>query len=142
MISEYFSIDIDSRGQIAALPLLLQGYTPNMAKLPELLLRLAASVNWDEEKRCFDGISRELAKFYSVRFLLLPDDGGNIPTDIDRPEYVSLNGTTFSRFKKTVELIVLPAIRRCFVAPKTFPARSCMIELTDLPNLYRVFERC
>ena len=44
MLKDYFSFEINKDGQIISLPLLLEGYTPNMDKLPVFLLRLATEV--------------------------------------------------------------------------------------------------
>ena len=44
MLKDYFSFEINKDGQIISLPLLLEGYIPNMDKLPVFLLRLATEV--------------------------------------------------------------------------------------------------
>ena len=44
MLKDYFSFEINKDGQIILLPLLLEGYIPNMDKLPVFLLRLATEV--------------------------------------------------------------------------------------------------
>ena len=44
MLLEYFSITIDSKGNLETLPIILKGYIPNMDKLPGFLLRLGIEV--------------------------------------------------------------------------------------------------
>lgn len=44
MLKEYFSLEIDANGYITSLPLLLKDYTPNLDKLPLLLMRLGPQV--------------------------------------------------------------------------------------------------
>ncbi|RMZ90294.1 hypothetical protein DV736_g2482, partial [Chaetothyriales sp. CBS 134916] len=65
MLKEYFSLQISDDGQrLEAVPLLLKGYTPCMAKLPTFLLRLGPYVDWTDETACFRTFLRELAAFY------------------------------------------------------------------------------
>lgn len=44
MLNEYFSFNINSRGELESLPLLLRDYTPNLDKLPLFLMRLGPQV--------------------------------------------------------------------------------------------------
>lgn len=44
MLMDYFSVEINEQGELTAMPLLLNNYTPNWNKLPMLLLRLASEV--------------------------------------------------------------------------------------------------
>ncbi|KAL2804072.1 DNA mismatch repair protein Mlh1 isoform 8, partial [Daubentonia madagascariensis] len=52
MLADYFSLEIDEEGNLMGLPLLIDNYVP---------------VNWDEEKECFESLSKECAMFYSIR---------------------------------------------------------------------------
>jgi len=45
MLEEYFALKIDPQGCIVTLPLLLRDYTPNLDKLPLLLMRLGPQVS-------------------------------------------------------------------------------------------------
>lgn len=44
MLSEYFCLTITDEGLVQTLPLILRGYTPNLDKLPLLLMRLGPQV--------------------------------------------------------------------------------------------------
>jgi hypothetical protein len=44
MLEEYFSMSVSEDGKVETLPLLLKGYTPNMDRLPEFLMRLGPGV--------------------------------------------------------------------------------------------------
>ena len=44
MLSDYFSFEINEEGHLISIPLLLEGYTPNMDRLPLFILRLATEV--------------------------------------------------------------------------------------------------
>jgi hypothetical protein len=71
MLSEYLSLVFDEAGQqLQALPLLLEGYVPDLARLPQLLLGLVRDVDWSEERACFQALCRVLAEFYALGPLL------------------------------------------------------------------------
>lgn len=44
MLAEYFCLAITDEGLVQTLPLILRGYTPNLDKLPLLLMRLGPQV--------------------------------------------------------------------------------------------------
>uniref|UniRef100_A0A452TJP2 DNA mismatch repair protein MLH1 n=1 Tax=Ursus maritimus TaxID=29073 RepID=A0A452TJP2_URSMA len=67
MLADYFSLEIDEEGNLIGLPLLIDNYVPPLEGLPIFILRLATEVNWDEEKECFESLSKECAIFYSIR---------------------------------------------------------------------------
>ena len=80
MLNEYFSMEVSEEGELLALPLLMKGYTPSMAKLPQFLLRLGPHVEWMDEKRCFQSFLKELASFYVPECLpLAPDPVSTTP---------------------------------------------------------------
>lgn len=67
MLAEYFSMKVTSDGRLISIPRLLEGYVPFLGGLPNLLLRLATEVDWDDEEKCFDNLAREFGKFYSMK---------------------------------------------------------------------------
>ena len=67
MLDQYFGMGFKPDGTLSCLPELIDNYIPPLGLLPMFLLRLAVEVDWDNEERCFDGVSKELASFYSVR---------------------------------------------------------------------------
>lgn len=67
MLSEYFSMDVTPDGRLKSIPRLLKGYTPFLGSLPNLLLRFATEVDWDDEEKCFDNLAREIGKFYAMK---------------------------------------------------------------------------
>ncbi|XP_058799424.1 DNA mismatch repair protein Mlh1 [Phymastichus coffea] len=118
MLRQYFSIYIDKKGQLKSLPILLENYFPNPAELPLYLLRLSTEVDWSKEKPCFHDICRETARFYSK---------------ID---------TTNDSWQHTTEHILYSAIKESLLPPQHFAHDSSILEIANLPDLYRVFERC
>lgn len=120
MLNEYFSVTITPSGCITTLPVLLKHYIPPLHKLPTFLLHLASNVVWTEEKPCFESFLRELAYFYALDCVQ-----GN------------------ESFRKVVEHVVMPGLKNnAFVAPKEMVEDGSVVVLADLPDLYKVFERC
>ncbi|XP_045780420.1 DNA mismatch repair protein Mlh1 [Maniola jurtina] len=123
MLLEYFSLEVTSQGELAALPLLVDGHTPFMGALPTYLVRLVTEVNWDSEKECFDTFSRQTAIFYS------------------QPNPDTLEDIVKSEMWKQ-EHIIFPAIRRNFLPPTSFVSNGAILQIASLADLYKVFERC
>ncbi|XP_045541810.1 DNA mismatch repair protein Mlh1-like [Papilio machaon] len=123
MLFEYFSLEMNADGELLALPLLLDGHTPFMGALPTYLVRLITEVNWDSEKECFDTFCRQTAIFYS------------------QPNPDSIQETRKSEEWKQ-EHVIFPAIRRNFLPPNRFVTNGVILQIANLSDLYKVFERC
>ncbi|XP_047208530.1 DNA mismatch repair protein Mlh1 [Girardinichthys multiradiatus] len=131
MLEDYFSLEIDEDGNLTGLPLLLDKYTPIMEGLPMFILRLATEVNWDNEKECFRDFSKECSAFYSIRkqYVLEAEPG----------EEPDADGNSW-RWK--VEHVLFKAFRTLFSPPKDFSEDGTVLQIANLPDLYKVFERC
>ncbi|KAL7284130.1 hypothetical protein ACG7TL_001411 [Trametes sanguinea] len=152
MLQEYFSMGISENGRVETLPMLLRDYTPNLDKLPLFLMRLGPQVNWSEEKACFDAFLRELAYFY-VPEPLLPDEDSRGPDTAsqgadgaqeDRHETITAGPETTNARKAVlwqIHHVLFPAMARYLTPPKSLLDRD-VVQVADLPDLYRVFERC
>lgn len=129
MLEDYFSMEIDQDGNLTGLPLLLDKYTPVMEGLPMFILRLATEVNWDNERDCFRDFSKECSTFYSIRkqYILEAEPEGQQDTD---------------SWRWKVEHIIFKAFRTLFSPPKHFSEDGTVLQIANLPDLYKVFERC
>ncbi|KAI1776902.1 DNA mismatch repair protein MutL [Hypoxylon cercidicola] len=136
MMLEYFSLEISPAGELLSIPLLLKGYTPSMAKLPQFLLRLGPHVNWTDEKLCFESFLKELATFYVPE--QLPTLPGSDEAEEDVPDEIKARRT---QVRRAVEHVFFPAFKARLVATKSF-MKGGVLELASLKGLYRVFERC
>ncbi|BGP19480.1 DNA mismatch repair protein Mlh1 [Rhodosporidiobolus nylandii] len=150
MLDEYFSFTIDASGGITSLPLVLPGYSPDLAKLPLFLLRIGAHVNWEDEKPCFSTFLRELAFFYSPSSLpfstppppppsSIDATAGAAPPDAD--EHAAKEQRKKDDKKRTIQHVLFPAVKQYLVPPEGLLKRDIVLA-TSLENLYRVFERC
>ncbi|XP_014250144.1 DNA mismatch repair protein Mlh1 isoform X2 [Cimex lectularius] len=121
MLIDYFSIEIDRDKNLCTIPLILDDYKPDVSRLPHFVLRLACDVDWTSEQNCFDTICRETAKFFSYTDCFENDD---------------------NEWRKTIEHVVYPAIKKTLLPPKKFAEDKTILQLASLPDLYKVFERC
>ncbi|XP_077352149.1 DNA mismatch repair protein Mlh1 isoform X2 [Festucalex cinctus] len=131
MLEDYFSMEIDQEGNLRGLPLLLDKYTPVMEGLPMFILRLATEVNWDSEKDCFRDFSKECSAFYSIRkqYILEAEPG-----DVQDEELNS--------WRWNVEHVLCKAFRSLISPPKHMSEDGTVLQIANLPDLYKVFERC
>ncbi|XP_052873413.1 DNA mismatch repair protein Mlh1 [Anopheles cruzii] len=120
LLKEYFNLSIRSDGYLEALPVLLDNYIPSVVFLPMYILRLATEVEWDEEEECFRTFCRETATFFSRIALTKPN----------------------TEYRWEVEHVIYPAVRNYLIPPKTFAQNACLLQIANLPELYKVFERC
>ncbi|MFT7816357.1 DNA mismatch repair protein Mlh1 isoform X2 [Arapaima gigas] len=132
MLEDYFSMEVDQEGNLTGLPLLLDGYTPAMEGLPMFVLRLATEVNWDEEKDCFQDFGRECSMFYSIRKQYTVED--TLGTESKPDSSVS--------WRWTVEHLLFKAFRTLLSPPGSFTQDGSVLHIANLPDLYKVFERC
>ncbi|ELV14290.1 DNA mismatch repair protein Mlh1 [Tupaia chinensis] len=136
MLADYFSLEIDEEGNLTGLPLLIDNYVPPLEGLPIFILRLATEVNWDEEKECFESLSKECAMFYSVRKQYISEESTLSAQQNEVP------GSAPNSWKWAVEHIVYKAFRSHLLPPKQFTEDGSILQLANLPDLYKVFERC
>ncbi|KAM5157801.1 DNA mismatch repair protein Mlh1 [Mantella aurantiaca] len=133
MLKDYFSLEIEDTN-VTGLPLLLDNYIPPLEGLPMFILRLATEINWDDEKECFESFSKECSLFYSLRKQYVLEESSS-------PEDKDLSQDAPS-WKWTTEHILYKAFRTHLQPPKPFAEDGCILQLANLPDLYKVFERC
>lgn len=134
MIDEYFSISLTPSGAIESIPMLLKGYTPDLDRLPNFLLCLGTRVNWDDEKECFQSILKEIAYFYSPHSS--PDNG-----DSDRLGEEGERGEEKHK-RWQLEHILWPSMRRYTHWKRESLSNGDLKQVANLPDLFRIFERC
>ena len=135
MLSDYFSLEMEVIGEdlyLTGLPHLLDDFCPWFGGLPVYLIRLATEVNWEDEKKCFDTFSKETAAFYSVK-----EKKGF------EPRYdLGQHGGDKVDWHYTIEHVVYPAIKKLLVPPAECLTDKTLLQVANLPDLYKVFERC
>merc|ERR1719219_2725878 len=135
MLAEYFSLELETiEGQLhlTGLPLLLEDFCPWFGGLPLYILRLATEVEWDSEKECFQSFAEETAKLYSV---------GEVKGRSPRYDYGPHGGES-REWSHSVEHILYPAIKKLLLPPASCMTDRTLVQVVNLPDLYKVFERC
>lgn len=138
MLLEYFSFEISPAGELISIPLLVKGYTPSMAKLPNFLLRLGPHVDWTEERACFETFLKELASLY------VPEVLPPTPGEAEAAAAEQIDEELRARRKHVrwaVEHVFFPAFKARLVATNSL-MKGGVLEVANLKGLYRVFERC
>jgi DNA mismatch repair protein MLH1 len=110
-------------------------------------------VDWDGEKECFETLAKELALFYCAE-PPLRESAEEIQTDHQGDQEMSEGNASDPSYEKDhkayvwqVEHLIFPALKFQFAAPKSLAASSGpgsghVVQLANLPDLYKIFERC
>lgn len=131
MLDEYFSVEIDEDGNLLTLPLLLDNYDPPLINLPSLILRIASDVEWTSEKECFESFCREMAAFYAV-----PEK------KFQSENFEKTENTGEKSINWIMEHVIYTAIKMNLKPPNRFSTDASILRIANLPDLYKVFERC
>uniref|UniRef100_A0A8D8FJS6 DNA mismatch repair protein Mlh1 n=4 Tax=Culex pipiens TaxID=7175 RepID=A0A8D8FJS6_CULPI len=120
IMREYFGLSISEEGLLESIPVVIEDYTPSVVHLATYVLRLATEVEWDDEQECFQSFCRETAEYYAKIALTKEDQ----------------------EYKWETEHAIYPAIKQYLLPPKSFGKNGTILQVANLPELYRVFERC
>uniref|UniRef100_A0A8D8HCU8 DNA mismatch repair protein Mlh1 n=1 Tax=Culex pipiens TaxID=7175 RepID=A0A8D8HCU8_CULPI len=120
IMREYFGLSISEEGKLESIPVVIEDYTPSVVHLATYVLRLATEVEWDDEQECFQSFCRETAEYYAKIALTKEDQ----------------------EYKWETEHAIYPAIKQYLLPPKSFGKNGTILQVANLPELYRVFERC
>ena len=63
-------------------------------------------------------------------------------TDIIPTSVTILSPQNNHSWKWTIEHVLYPEIKKSLLPPKIFAEDSTVVQLANLPDLYKVFERC
>lgn len=142
MLEEYFSIELEGESddilnaKIKCVPLLLKDYMPPLMKLPFFIYRLGTKVDWFDEMGCLGGILKQIALFYIPEVIEKVDPEDTLVPEDVRSSYIAKS----EQISSILEHVVFPSIKRRLLAPRSL--LKDVVEVADLPGLYKVFERC
>ncbi|KAJ1664297.1 DNA mismatch repair protein [Coemansia sp. RSA 1813] len=126
MLEEFFLIRVSDAGAIESLPMVVKEYSPDYDKLPLFLYSATFSVDWENEQPFLKSFINALATLYTLE-PPLPDDPQN-----DKEAY-----------RMVTEHRIFPSFKESsFWAPNMLLTENAVVQLADLPDLYRIFERC
>ncbi|KAJ3200779.1 hypothetical protein HDU67_001812, partial [Dinochytrium kinnereticum] len=113
------------------LKLALEEEANNQPEVKNFDAEAILKVEWEEEKDCFHSFGRELGLFYAC-------ESPTFDECYDAPE---CQHSQCTEYRSQVEHVVFKALRQWFFAPKELAKRQAVIQIADLPELYKVFER-
>eukprot|EP00963_Diacronema_lutheri_P000586 scaffold31_cov334-Pavlova_lutheri.AAC.54 len=135
MLAEYFGIEIDSQGNLLAIPTVIEEYVPDWFNLPKFVLSVVRDVNWKEEKACFHTVARCIAEFYQV-------SSRGVKPSTDPPEEDSPLCRNEEEFLWTIQHVLFPAMRNFLLPPRGRERDGSVVQVACLEKLYKIFERC
>jgi DNA mismatch repair protein MLH1 len=143
MLDEYFSIKISGStvndAVLEQIPLIFDGMSPDLARMPELLLGLV-DIDWTCEQPCLLSIARLLADCYKEGWKTDVQCRGidNIPdsTRSNKSPHVGL----LQENEWYLKHVLFESLRHNFDPPEAV-ARAIR-EVTSTQKLYKIFERC
>lgn len=145
MFQEYFQIklsyDSEEMPVLISLPMLLKNVSPYLTKLPYFIYRLGAHIEFEDERECLKGILKEISLLY-VPEAISNDSSNPIPNE-NNPEndYIKQrNAAKRNDLDHNLENVLFPVIKQRFIA--TDCIIDNVVQVADLPGLYKVFERC
>ena len=143
LLGEYFGVDVDAAsGSILGLPVLVEGFEPDLRGLPEFALALAHDVDWTEEKACFRTVADALATFYADSFDSSPETAREASDAETKETETETLETEETERVRAIKQFVFPAMRRCLYPSKVAAVQGVATQVASLEQLYRVFERC
>ncbi|KAF7998811.1 hypothetical protein HF325_006343 [Metschnikowia pulcherrima] len=129
MFAEYFLMEFT--GQLLnKLPMLIDKVKPSSTKISFFIYRLGTKVDYQDEKRCFSGVMQQIALLY------VPDR--ITPGNSDEESLLAL--IKEMELGSLLEHVIYPELKRRFIAPENLLDQ--VVQVADLPGLYKVFERC
>ncbi|EFC39127.1 predicted protein [Naegleria gruberi] len=143
ILQEYFSVCITEDLKLVSLPHVLENYIPPMHRVPDFLYALAFKVNWDSEIGCFSDVSTVISSFYNLcEDFELEDESEN--DSQKSSQEANANSTLYSkqRMRWITEHLVFPSIKLLFKPPESVVNDGSIVEVANLPELFKVFERC
>ncbi|CAE6128868.1 unnamed protein product [Arabidopsis arenosa] len=164
MLEEYFSVYIDSNGNLSRLPVILDQYTPDMDRVPEFLLCLGNDVEWEDEKSCFQGVSAAIGNFYAMHPPLLPNPSGDgiqfytkrgersqeksdldgnveMEDNLDK-DLLSDAENAWAQREWSIQHVLFPSMRLFLKPPASMASNGTFVKVASLEKLYKIFERC
>lgn len=133
---------------------------PPLLGLPLFVWRLAVRVDWAQEQPCFEGIARQLARFYRLDSL---QEGGEGGEGVGAPPWAEslAKGTAAGEAAAggvvedaggavedacseawTIQHLLLPAIRKGYEPPSVQASNGTVVQVACTEMLYKIFERC
>ena len=100
-------------------------------------------MDWDSEEPCFRSFAQECSRFYAFKPDPFQADDNSCEDDNEGIDatMAKLSSSCHS-WQWTVEHVLFPAFRTGLMPPSRFSEDGTLLQIANLPDLYKVFERC
>lgn len=145
LLKAYFGIVITVDDKLQALPHILENYIPPLHRLPDFFYNLATKVDWNEEQACIKGISIQLSNFYGLcESYELEELQENSDSQMSNESSTGATSCIYTkeRLQWITEHVIFPSIKLTFNPPNEMVNDGSVIEIANLPDLFKIFERC
>ena len=113
-------------------------------------------MEWETEKECFQTFAQECANLYCTQhdpFLLdSSEEGENTGSSSSSESKASaassssgaINPALYKKepWRWVMEHVIFPALKTDFIPPRKMAEDGSILQIADLHELYKVFERC
>jgi DNA mismatch repair protein MLH1 len=129
---------------LVGIPQVMEEYVPPLLNLPSFLLALGVDCNWEQEKLCFDTVSRAIASFYQLSHpsSYLNVDGSPSSSSSSSSSSFSSSSSSSPSLAWQVENLMLPCMRDNLLPSRGRAVDGTITLVARLENLYKIFERC
>ena len=100
------------------------------------VLRLATEVNWESERECFDSLAKEIGQFYALNSDWIEPDNASTS------QSQAAASSSQPSWRWTVEHVIYPAFKATLLPSQDTAQDSSILQIANLHDLYKVFERC
>ena len=100
-------------------------------------------MDWDSEEPCFRSFAQECSRFYAFKPDPFQNGDNSSEDDNERNDATMATPSPSNRsWQWTVEHVLFPAFRTGLMPPSRFSEDGTLLQIANLPDLYKVFERC
>lgn len=120
ILKEYFNITITASCELTTIPHILKNHEPDLSLLATLLYDIAMNTDWTDEQQCLERFC-DYVDFYCSILKWIAKFYSNGCDVLDVP---------------------FEAMKQHLYPSKELNNVECTKQIADLPDLYKVFERC
>lgn len=128
-LASWYSLLIED-GHILALPNILDGYNPDINRLPELVVRLGRDVDWSKDVDAVHDIAKLISENYAIQ------------EPLSKSKESGIGEKVLCKNEWVIRHVIFAALRSSAKPHAMRATDGTIAQVTTLEKLYKVFERC